>query len=145
MTPVEIRQQPNHVDIPHILLVEDNAIALHFIKTILKQAGLKFSSAMDGEHALVLAKTKHFDLIITDIELPGLGGYELASALRQWEKDTNKVQVPIIGLTARSLKEEKLDASKAGINRMLSKPISLKLIHELMEQYLPKYFPKVFL
>lgn len=136
----EIRERPSTAhNPPHILLVEDNAVALHFIETILRQAGLIFSSAMDGERALILAKTKHFDLIITDIGLPGICGYAFATALRQWEKDTQREQTPIIGLTARSLKEETLDAFKAGINRMLSKPISLKLIHELIEQFVPHH------
>jgi CheY-like chemotaxis protein len=119
----------------HVLLVEDNAIALHFIETIVAQAGIKFTSATDGERALELAKTQQFDLIITDIGLPGICGYELAFAIRQWEKITHQKNVPIVGLTARTLVEEKAEGTKTGIDSMLSKPISLKVINELIAKF----------
>ena len=120
----------------HVLLVEDNAIALHFIKTIVSQAGLKFTSATDGEQALALAKSQFFDLIITDIGLPGICGYELTAAIRQWEKTTYQKPIPIIGLTARTLGEETSESIDAGMNKLLSKPISLRVINELINQFI---------
>lgn len=119
---------------PHVLLVEDNIVALHFIETITTQAGLRFTSAMDGKHALELAKSHTFDLIITDIELPSMSGYELALAIRQWEKNTVKNPVPIIGLTAR--REEKNECLQSGMNQLLYKPIDLKSLEELIKQFL---------
>lgn len=119
---------------PHVLLVEDNIVALHFIETIATQAGLKFTSAMDGNQALELVKSCTFDLIITDIGLPNLSGYDLTLAIRQWEKDTAKNPVPIIGLTARE--EAKTECLQSGMNNMLCKPINLKNIEELIRQFL---------
>ena len=123
---------------PHVLLVEDNVIALHLIESMVKQAGLKFTSAIDGERALVLAKLQLFDLIITDIGLPGISGYELTYAIRQWEKESLKKPIPIIGLTAYSLRETSKESQQSGINRMLSKPINLKTIQDLINQFLTK-------
>ena len=119
---------------PHVLLVEDNIIALLLIETLVTQAGLKFTSAIDGESALILAKSINFDFIITDIGLPGISGYELTYAIRQWEKDTNKDPVPIIGITAHALSEVKNECLQSGMQNMLSKPIDLKTIQELIKQ-----------
>ena len=123
-------------DSPHILLVEDNVIALHLIETIVTQAGLRFTSATDGAQALTLAKSVYFDLIITDIGLPGLSGFELAEAVREWEKITLKNPIPIVGLTAYTLHEIEEQCLQAGINKMLSNPVSLKTIHELTNQFI---------
>lgn len=117
----------------HVLLVEDNAVALHIIETLATQAGLRFTSAKNGEHALDLVKSQVFDLIITDIGLPGISGYELTQAIRQWEKDSFKNPTPIVGLTA--LWEAKEECLRSGMNHMISKPINLKILKELMHQY----------
>lgn len=126
----------SHDDAPLILLVEDNIVALHLIESLTTQAGLRFISAIDGERALELATTVKFDLIITDVGLPGISGYELSYAIRQWEKDTHRYPMPIIGLTAHSKNEAKKECLQAGMNRMLSKPIDLKTIEELVETFL---------
>lgn len=127
---------PIGIDRPNVLLVEDNVVALRLIETMVTQAGLKFTSAIDGEHALELAKKNVFDLIITDIGLPGISGYDLSSAIRQWEKNTYKKSIPIIGLTAYALCEIKDQCLQSGINMMISKPIDLKTIQQLAKQYI---------
>lgn len=131
---VVVLSQPK--DTLHVLLVEDNAIALHFIETIVTQASLEFTSATDGEQALALVKSQPFDFIITDIGLPGICGYELTAAIRQWEKTTHKNPIPIIGLTARTLGEDTIEGIEAGMNSLLSKPISLRVINELINQFI---------
>lgn len=123
-------QAPNA---PHVLLVEDNIVALHFIETISTQAGLKFTSAMNGKQALELATSHTFDLIITDIGLPELSGYELTQAIRHWEKIYAKKPVPIIGLTARL--EARNECLQSGMNHMLCKPIDLKNLKDLVRQF----------
>lgn len=120
----------------HVLLVEDNKLALHFIQSIAQQAGLSYTSALDGESALQLAQTETFDLVITDIGLPGISGYELANTIRHWEKIQGKTPVPIIGLTALDLEEAKPKCHESGMNTVLKKPIQLETIHEIIAQYL---------
>ena len=121
---------------PLVLLVEDNVVALHLIEAMTKQAGLNTLSAIDGEQALELATSKEFDLIITDIGLPGISGYELTHAIRQWEKAHHKTQVPIIGLTAHLLRDSKEESFQVGMNNILCKPINLKSIQELTQQFI---------
>lgn len=117
----------------HVLLVEDNLIALHFIEAISSQAGIRFTSAMNGEQALNLVQSHHFDFIITDIDMPGISGFELADAIRKWEKDSLKKSMPIIGLTAVWSAEK--NYSQSGINKMLSKPLNLSMLQDLMTQF----------
>lgn len=119
---------------PHVLLVEDNRVALHFIEVIASQAGLQFTSTRNGEDALELAQNHAFDLIITDIDLPGISGYELTRAIRRWECENSKKPLPVFGLTAReNTKDEYL---QSGMNALLFKPITLKIFEELIKQYI---------
>ncbi|KTC84664.1 MULTISPECIES: response regulator [Legionella] len=121
---------------PLILLVEDNLIALRCVETIASQAGCRFISAMNGENALELAKNDFFDLIITDIGLPGISGIELTYLIREWEKSLQKAEVPIIGLTAHDLGESEGKCLQAGMNKVISKPIYLRQMQELITQYI---------
>lgn len=123
---------------PLILLVEDNIIALRLVETIVAQAGCRHISATDGEQALELAKTVSFELIITDIGLPGISGTELTSHIRQWEQTANKGPIPIIGLTAHTLHESESKCLQAGMDKVLSKPIYLDEMQELVFQFIKK-------
>ena len=120
---------------PHLLLVEDNRIALRMAEKIAANAGCLFTSAIDGEHALKLAQSVDFDLIITDIGLPGISGYELTHRLRNWETSLNKEPVPIVGLTAHTQAEAKAACLRSGMNDVYSKPVSLKTIKAMICKY----------
>lgn len=122
---------PTHA--PLVLLVEDNIITLNLVEIIVTQAKCRFMSATNGEQALELAKTIHFELIITDIGLPGISGTELAALIREWEKSLNKEAVPIIGLTAHTLPESQ--AVELHMNKVLSKPIYLDEMRSLIFQF----------
>lgn len=129
---------PNQETIPLILLVEDNIIALRLVETIVAQAGCRHISATDGEQALALTKTGEFDLIITDLGLPGIAGSELTSQIRAWEKAENKKHIPIIGLTAHKLHDSESLCLQAGMDKVLSKPIYLDEMQKLMVQFIKK-------
>lgn len=123
---------------PLILLVEDNIIALRLVETIVTQAGYRYISAPEGEQALELVKSNTFDLIITDIGLPGISGAELTHLIRELEKSTNKNAVPIVGLTAHRLAESENECLQAGMNKVISKPIYLNDMQDLVKEYFKK-------
>lgn len=116
---------------PNFLLVEDNLIALKTLETMVQTAGYSFSSAEHGEKALELVQTQDFDLIITDIGLPGLSGHELTQKIRDWEKRKNKPPTPIIGLTGHARDVAKSDCMACGMNEVYTKPITQALLHEI--------------
>lgn len=121
---------------PLLLLVEDNHIALKVAESVAASAGCRVKSAVDGEQALELAKTMPFNLIISDIGLPGISGYEFTHSLREWERVNNKTPVPIIGLTAHAEASAKEQARKSGMNDVFSKPINLSLMQNLLTKHL---------
>jgi two-component system aerobic respiration control sensor histidine kinase ArcB len=120
---------------PKILLVEDSPIALKVLESIIKSADCRFTSATDGEQALALAKSNHFDLIITDIGLPGISGIELARYIREWEKESLREAVPIIGLTGHAKDAAMAECLESGMNNVFTKPASLIMIKEILNQF----------
>ncbi|MGC1182796.1 response regulator [Legionella sp.] len=120
---------------PYSLLVEDNATALIVLEALFSKAGYQFKSAKSGEEALDLIKSTTFDLIITDIGLPGISGTELCELTRKWEKEHNKKPQPIIGLTGHARETAYEECMASGMNDVFSKPANLELIHNLIKRY----------
>jgi len=121
---------------PSILLIEDNKIALLTLENLIRQLGCHFTSAMDGETALELAKTQPFDLIITDLGLPGLSGIDFTRMLRIFEKEHQKKPMPIIGLTAHAEDKIKQACLQAGMNQAFTKPMTPTTLDFIKTTYL---------
>jgi PAS domain S-box-containing protein len=145
--PENLERQQNLISMPkdqgqlHALLVEDNIIALHLIESIVAQEGLKYTSAIDGETAFDYVKQQDFDLIITDIGLPGMSGCELCKSIRNWEKSHHKPPVPIFGLTAHALRDAEKECLAVGMNKMLRKPIQSTTLQALIKDCLKPTMP----
>lgn len=104
-----------------VLLVDDNKVNQFLGKKILSQLGiLEVEVASDGNTAFEKIKAKHFDVLLTDIEMPGMSGYELCQAIRKLPEPQSKII--IIALTANGSEEEKIKAFSLGINDYLIKP-----------------------
>jgi two-component system aerobic respiration control sensor histidine kinase ArcB len=131
-TPIK---QVSKSHIPHLLLIEDNDVALHMVESITAKAGFHFTSSHTGEKALELAKAISFDLIITDIGLPGISGYEFTNLLRAWEKENGKKPVPIVGLTAHAREHAEVMCLEAGLNDVYTKPIKLATVQEIVAHF----------
>jgi len=116
-----------------VLLIEDDAIAQFIGRKMLETSfGCKVFLADTAAKALHLAKTKNFDIIFSDLELPDKSGEELAQELRK-----KGITVPIIALTAQG-KSVKNDCLKAGMNDFVTKPVSFEQIKKLFKKWLPK-------
>lgn len=123
---------------PCLLLVEDNPIALKVVESVAKQANCQFVSATTGEQALILMKTHTFDLILSDLGLPGISGNQLASTIRTAEKHLGKNPIPIVGLTAHAAKDIEQESLRSGINQIVSKPINLDVLESLLTYFVSK-------
>jgi two-component system capsular synthesis sensor histidine kinase RcsC len=104
----------------HILVAEDNPINSAIIKEQLEALGCSVVVAANGEQALAQWKPDLFDLVLTDVNMPVMNGYELAEALRQHDAD-----LPIIGVTANALREEGVRCAAVGMNAWIVKPLNL--------------------
>ncbi len=122
-------------DAPLLLLVEDNNIARLMLESLVNQSGYRFKSVIDGETALELAKKDIFDLIITDLGLPGISGIDLTKKLRSFEKTNKKMPVPIIGLTAHADPKIKESCVDAGMNDAYTKPMSYSILNNIKIKY----------
>ncbi|CAM2944888.1 sensory box histidine kinase/response regulator [Legionella steigerwaltii] len=121
---------------PKLLLIEDNHIALLSLENIVNQAGFRYSSAGDGESALDLVKAETFDLIITDLGLPGLSGIELTRRIRKYEKEHHRIPVLIIGLTGHDEHKIKNKCIQAGMNAAFTKPLNSETLEKIKSSYL---------
>jgi len=113
-----------------ILLAEDNEISSKAITTLLEMKGWRIKSVSNGLEAVTAAKSGGFDLVLMDVQMPVLDGFEATRAIRLFEPPL--CAVPIIGLTARVFKEDLKKCLEAGMDRHCAKPINFKsLIAEI--------------
>jgi DNA-binding response OmpR family regulator len=106
-------------NIETILIVEDSPTQLLILKNLLEKNGFKVEKSTDGENALISARSKKPDLIISDIFMPKMTGYELCEALK---KDTALKSVPVILLTTMSASESIVKAINTGADYFVPKP-----------------------
>ncbi len=120
----------------HLLLVEDNAIALKVLESIVLKAGCQFKSVVTGEEAFELVKSTPFDLIITDIGLPGISGNEFTRLVRKWESEQhNRPPLPIVGLTGHAQEAAKPECIACGMNEVFSKPVNLVMVQAMLNTF----------
>jgi CheY-like chemotaxis protein len=121
-----------------VLVVDDVPDVTEMIELLLKHAGYDVSTAESAQDALHLARLNHYDLVISDIGMPDMNGYELASALRELAA-YNKT--PLIAVTGYSEYDDRGRAVRAGFNVHLTKPIEptqlLTLMRDLLSQTEP--------
>ncbi len=107
----------------NIVLIDDDRNLLQMVKLMLTRAGHAVETAHDGEHGITLAQQQQPDLVVVDVMMPGMNGYDVVRRLRTGPQTA---QIPIIMLTARSQPMDKHKALEAGANAFLSKPITSK-------------------
>jgi signal transduction histidine kinase/CheY-like chemotaxis protein len=106
-----------------VLVVEDQAFNRLLLEELLTEAGHRATLAEDGAQALALAEAKTFGLILLDIRMPGLDGFEVARRLRRREAERQTPPVPILAITADADGATREACLAAGINDVLSKPV----------------------
>ncbi|MDI1471324.1 MAG: response regulator [Thermodesulfovibrio sp.] len=116
-----------------ILVVDDNEDSRDLVKKILKKHNYQVIEAVDGEEAIAKAIAYRPDLILMDISIPKIDGYEATRRLKERPdfKDT-----PIIAFTAHAMKGDQEKALEAGCNGYISKPINVREFPEQIKVYL---------
>lgn len=121
-----------------VLVVDDVPDVTEMIQLLLKHAGYDVATAGSAQAALQMARNQHFDLVISDIGMPEMNGYELATALRDLAAYNS---TPLIAVTGYSEYDDRGRAVRAGFNVHLAKPIEpaqlLNLMSELLSQSEP--------
>ncbi|OLP15868.1 hypothetical protein BST81_23880 [Leptolyngbya sp. 'hensonii'] len=118
---------------PLILLAEDNEANVETISSYLEGRNYRFILAIDGQQAIDLTRTQHPDLVLMDIQIPGVDGLE---AIRQIRSDPTVADIPVIALTALAMVGDREKCLEAGATEYLAKPLALKQLEILMHQLL---------
>lgn len=115
----------------HILVAEDNPINQKLILRQLEKLGFMAQLVGTGEEALTVIQQTHFDLVLMDCQMPGIDGYQAATAIREMGKD-----IPIIALTASALQGERERCLESGMSDYLSKPYTQQALKETLNRWL---------
>ncbi len=116
-----------------ILIVEDNPANLRLLKMALKGESCAILEATNGEDAIRIAMDQTPDIIVMDIQLPKMDGYEATRHLRE---KNGFSRIPIIALTAHAMKGDEEKALQSGFDRYVSKPIDVTMFRSLIRAYL---------
>ena len=120
----------------NVLYIEDNPDNMTLVQRALETRGYKLLKAKNGLDGVEIAETEDVDLILLDINLPDIDGYEVAQRLRSSEKMALKT-VPIIAVTANALKGDAEKALNAGCDVYMSKPINIRELWARVEAFVP--------
>ena len=120
----------------NVLYIEDNPDNMTLVKRALEARGYCLIEAKDGLSGVGIAEREQVDLILLDINLPDIDGYEVARRLRSSSKPS-LVHVPIIAITANALKGDAEKALEAGCDVYMSKPINIRELWARVEAFVP--------
>ena len=123
-----------------VLVVEDNDINMEIVETLLKEVGVIISKAFNGEEAVRIfeaSEPNSFDVILMDILMPVMNGYNATKAIRSLDREDAK-NIPIIAMTANAYDKDKKKAIEAGMNNHVIKPIKIEKLYDMLLSYKDK-------
>jgi two-component system cell cycle response regulator DivK len=118
-----------------VLIVEDNDKNMKLARDVLQAKGYQTLEAITGEDGVKLARDMKPDLVLMDIQLPGINGIE---AFRQIRADANTSRIPVVALTASVTPTDRTAIAAAGFDAFLSKPINLKEFLDTVKRMVEK-------
>ena len=119
-----------------VLLVEDYKANVLVATALLEEFGYGYAVAGNGQEALHIVKSQHFDLVLMDVQMPGIDGFEATHFIRAWEKTQGGKRLPIIGMTAHALAGDKERCLAVGMDDYIAKPFHPDIFKEKLEKYL---------
>jgi signal transduction histidine kinase/DNA-binding response OmpR family regulator/HPt (histidine-containing phosphotransfer) domain-containing protein len=115
-----------------ILLAEDNPVNQEVAQQMLQKRGHTVTIASNGREALKLVAESEFDLILMDIQMPEMDGFQSTAAIRELEKKGSR-RTPIVAMTAHAMKGDRERCLEGGMDGYVSKPVQSKLLYETIE------------
>lgn len=122
---------------PTILCIEDHPDNMMLVRRIFRPDNFNLVEARNGVQGLAIAESQDLDLILLDINLPDIDGYEIARRLRSSTK-TALAHLPIIAVTANAMRGDSQKAIDAGCDAYMSKPINIVTLLETVESFVFK-------
>ena len=117
-----------------VLLVEDNIVNQKVALKMLEKLGYSANLANDGIEAIAMLADKHYDLVLMDVQMPRLDGYETTAKIRS--SGRNEAHIPIIAMTANAMNCDRQKCLDAGMDDYLSKPVKADILAEMLKKWL---------
>ena len=117
---------------PRILIVDDNAMNVDLVTFVLSADAMVVEAATDAEQAIAKVKVFHPDLILMDIQMPGMDGLELT---QRFKADPATRDIVVLAFTAYAMKDDETKARAAGCNGYLAKPIDVATFAHTVRSY----------
>jgi len=121
-----------------LLIADDIAVNRTLVHDMLRPMALEVEDAVDGQDAVRKVMTGRYDLVLMDMQMPVMDGYDAAAAIRKWEREQHRPPVPIVALTASALEGDIQRAAEAGCDLHLAKPFRRKDLLKMVEDQLAK-------
>ena len=121
-----------------VLLVEDNTVNRMVATGMLTQFGLEVESAVDGEQALARLAERRFDVVLMDVQMPRIDGYEATRRQRQRERESGATPTVIIAMTANAMVGDREKCLEAGMDDHLPKPVEMATLRERLEHWMSR-------
>lgn len=121
---------------PRILLVEDQLTNRLVIENILENMGLRTVHAENGEEAVQKARMESFDLVLMDVQMPVMNGFDATRAIRKLEQQDNRGHMPIVAVTANAMQGDREKCLESGMDDYIAKPIQIAELQAMIERFL---------
>ena len=119
-----------------VLVVDDNSVNRKILARQLELAGTSADMAAGGEEALAMWRSRSYDLMLADLQMPDMDGFELARRIRQREASTGSERLPILAVTASTLESEEERSRAAGMDGFITKPVGIEQLKATLEVWL---------
>jgi signal transduction histidine kinase/CheY-like chemotaxis protein len=116
-----------------VLVAEDNAVNQKIIKGLVERRGYSTRIACNGHEALTALQSEEFDLILMDVQMPGMDGFEATAQIRKLDQATGKKNF-IVAMTAHAMSGDRERCLNAGMDEYLTKPVDIKQLNDLLER-----------
>jgi PAS domain S-box-containing protein len=120
----------------HVLLAEDNVVNQTVAVSVLERRGCRVAVAADGLAAVAAWEREAFDVVLMDVQMPTMDGFEATAAIRAREAGTGR-RTPIVAMTAHAMKGDRERCLRAGMNDYVSKPLQEGELFRVMDEVLP--------
>jgi two-component system sensor histidine kinase BarA len=125
-------QPQNNSRAPKLLCVDDNPANLLLVQTLLSDMGAEVRAVDSGFAAVEAVQRERFDLVLMDVQMPGMDGTQATETIRRWESEQRIDPVPIVALTAHALANEKRALLQGGMDDYLTKPIGERQLTQVV-------------
>jgi TMAO reductase system sensor TorS len=123
----------------NILMFEDSRYNAFVAQTYLESTACSLTVAEDGAAGLELFKKGGWDVVLMDIQMPGMDGFEATRSIRQWEREQGLDHVPVVAMTAYAMNEDAKRCMEAGADSHLPKPVKKSTLFETLRAVAPKH------